>query len=111
MKVRILDRCEHCSGEAQHGSEIEERSQGPALELPLIGFHGQQSVRQSRRQNTALQPILLVVVDIDHEHASDGAWVADDGDPTNRQTTHDDGLLEMGRRPCFEWIICQDAKQ
>jgi hypothetical protein len=102
---------DHCSAEAQHSPEIEQRRQGPALKLPLIGFYGQQTVRQSRRQNTALQPILSIVVGIDHEHAPDGTGVTDDGDPTNRQPAHDNGLLEMGRRPRFERIVCQNAKQ
>jgi len=106
-----LGSFDHRSREGQHGLARKKWRQRPALKFPLIAFHSQQLVCQSSRKHAPLQPILLIVFGIRHQHPPDGGWLINDRNAADGQCRRNDRFLEMGCRPRFERIAGKYPKQ
>src|SRR5262245_25650453 len=102
---------DHRSREGQHSLAREERRQRTELKLPLIAFHSEQPVCQSCRKHAPLQPILLIVLGVRHQHPPDGGWLIDYRNAAYRQSRRNDRFLEMGCSPRFERAAGKDPKQ
>ena len=87
-------RCKADDGLAREGG----RQRAP-LRAPLLAFDGEQAVPEADREHAQLQRVLAVVGGVVHQHAANGARVAQDRDLPEHQVLEHDRLFEMGLVP------------